>query len=66
MERKRRFISQFISSKSPVRETAGLDVDVVTLINIKALTTDDPDIQYHITLENGVNQLELLCVSWVQ
>ena len=44
VERKQRFISQLMSSKSPAREAADLDADVVTLANIKALATGDPDI----------------------
>ena len=35
VERKQRFISQLMSSKSPAREAADLDADVVTLANIK-------------------------------
>ena len=42
VERKQRFISQLMSSKSPAREAADLDADVVTLANIKALATGDP------------------------
>ena len=51
VERKQRFISQLMSSKSPAREAADLDADVVTLANIKALATGDPDIQRRMTLE---------------
>lgn len=43
-----------------------LDADVVTLANIKALATGDPDIQRRMTLENEINQLKLLRVSWAQ
>ena len=51
-----------------VREVpaADLDADVVTLANIKALATGDPDIQRRMTLENEINQLKLLRVSWAQ
>ena len=66
VERKQRFISQLMSSKSPAREAADLDADVVTLANIKALATGDPDIQRRMTLENEINQLKLLRVSWAQ
>lgn len=63
VERKQRFISQLMSSKSPAREAADLDADVVTLANIKALATGDPDIQRRMTLENEINQLKLLRAS---
>lgn len=66
VERKQRFISQLMSSKSPAREAADLDADVVTLANIKALATGDPDIQKRMTLENDINQLKLLRASWAQ
>lgn len=66
VERKQRFISQLMSSKSPAREAADLDADVVTLANIKALATGDPDIQRRMTLENEVNQLMLLRAAWAQ
>lgn len=66
VERKQRFISQLMSSKSPAREAADLDADVVTLANIKALATGDPDIQRRMTLENEINQLKLLRASWAQ
>lgn len=55
-----------MSSKSPAREAADLDADVVTLANIKALATGDPDIQRRMTLENEINQLKLLRASWAQ
>ena len=57
VERKQRFISQLMSSKSPAREAADLDADVVTLA---------PDIQRRMTLENEINQLKLLRASWAQ
>ncbi|MFR2313451.1 MAG: hypothetical protein ACLS6O_00150 [Bifidobacterium sp.] len=41
VERKQ-VISQLMSSKSPAREAADLDADVVTLANIKALATGTP------------------------
>lgn len=66
VERKQRFISQLMSSKSPAREAADLDAGVVTLANIKALATGDPDIQRRMTLENEINQLKLLRASWAQ
>ena len=66
VERKQRFISQLMSSKSPAREAVDLDADVVTLANIKALATGDPDIQRRMTLENEINQLKLLRASWAQ
>ena len=66
VERKQRFISQLMSSKSPAREAADLDANVVTLANIKALATGDPDIQRRMTLENEINQLKLLRASWAQ
>lgn len=47
-------------------EAADLDADVVTLANIKALATGDPDIQRRMTLENEINQLKLLRASWAQ
>lgn len=50
----------------PAREAADLDADVVTLANIKALATGDPDIQRRMTLENEINQLKLLRASWAQ
>ena len=66
VERKQRFISQLMSNKSPAREAADLDADVVTLANIKALATGDPDIQRRMTLENELNRLKLLRSAWTQ
>lgn len=60
VERKQRFISQLMSSKSPAREASDLDDDVVSLAAVKALATGDPDIQKRMNLENELNQMTLL------
>lgn len=60
VERKQRFISQVMSSKSPAREASDLDDVVVDYASLKAIATGDPNIQKRMNLENEISQLTLL------
>lgn len=60
VERKQRFISQIMSSKTPAREASDLDETVLDYAAIKAIATGDPTIQRRMSLENDINQLTLL------
>lgn len=60
VERKQRFISQVMSSKSPAREASDLDDVVVDYASLKAIATGDPNIQKRMSLENEISQLTLL------
>lgn len=64
VERKQRFISQVMSSKSPAREASDLDETVMDYAAIKAIATGDPTIQERMNLENDINQLKLLKSAW--
>lgn len=66
VQRKQQFISQLMSSKSPAREASDLSAEVVTLSNIKALATGNPDVQRILTLDTDLKQLTLSRAAWAQ
>lgn len=60
VERKARFISQIMSSGSPSREASDVDSTVLSLADMKAITTGDPNIVKRMELENQLTQMKLL------
>lgn len=52
VERKARFISQIMSSGSPSREASDVDATVLSLADMKAIATGDPNIAKRMELEN--------------
>lgn len=60
VERKARFISQIISSGSPSREASDVDSTVLSLADMKAIATGDPNIVKRMELENQLTQMKLL------
>lgn len=60
VERKARFISQIMSSGSPSREASDVDSTVLSLADMKAIATGDPNIAKRMELENQLTQMKLL------
>lgn len=60
VERKARFISQIMSSGSPSREASDVDATVLSLADMKAIATGDPNIVKRMELENQLTQMKLL------
>lgn len=60
VERKARFISQIMSSGSPAREASDVDSTVLSLADMKAIATGDPNIVKRMELENQLTQMKLL------
>ena len=60
VERKARFISQIMSSGSPSREASDVDSMVLSLADMKAIATGDPNIVKRMELENQLTQMKLL------
>ena len=60
VERKARFISQIMSSGSPSREASDVDSTVLSLADMKAIATGDPNIVKRMELENQLTQMKLL------
>ena len=60
VERKARFISQIMNSGSPSREASDVDATVLSLADMKAIATGDPDIAKRMELENRLTQMKLL------
>ena len=60
VERKARFISQIMSSGSPSREASDVDATVLSLADMKAIATGDPNIAKRMELENQLTQMKLL------
>lgn len=60
VERKVRFISQIMSSGSPSREASDVDSTVLSLADMKAIATGDPNIVKRMELENQLTQMKLL------
>lgn len=60
VERKARFISQIMSSGSPSREASDVDSTVLSLADMKAIATGDPNIVKRMELENQLAQMKLL------
>jgi ASC-1-like (ASCH) protein len=60
IENKQRFISQIMTSKSPVRRVDDLDEATLNYAEIKALATGDPHIKEKMELDVEVSKLRLL------
>ena len=60
VENKQRFISQIMSSKTPVRECVDIDETALSYAEIKSLCAGDPKIKERMDLEVDVTRLKLL------
>lgn len=60
IENKQKFISQIMTSKSPVRTIEDVDETVLSYAEIKALATGNPHIKEKIELDIQVSKLQLL------
>ena len=60
IENKQRFISQVMTSKSPVRSCEDIDEQALSYATVKALCVDNPYIQEKMDLDIQVNRLEIL------
>lgn len=60
IENKQKFISQIMTSKSPVRSCEDVDETALTYAEVKALATGNPYIKEKMTLDIEVSKLKLL------
>ena len=60
VEQKQRFISQIMTSKSPVRSCEDIDETILSFAAIKALCAGDPRIQERTDLDVEVSRLKLM------
>lgn len=60
LENKQKFISQIMTSKSPVRSCENVDEAVLSYAEIKALAAANPDIKEKMSLDIEVSKLKLL------
>lgn len=60
LENKQRFISQIMSSKSPVRSAEDIDETALSYAEVKALATGNPFIKEKMDLDIQVSKLKLL------
>ena len=60
LENKQKFISQIMTSKSPVRSCADVDEAVLSYSEVKALATGNPLIKEKMDLDTEVSKLKLL------
>ncbi|HGQ8394358.1 TPA: helicase-related protein [Streptococcus pneumoniae] len=60
IENKQKFISQIITSKTPVRVAEDVDESSLNYAEIKALATGDPKIKEKMDLDNEVTKLKML------
>lgn len=65
IENKQKFISQIMTSKSPVRTIEDVDETVLSYAEIKALATGNPHIKEKIELDIQVSKLRLLKQSFL-
>ena len=63
LENKQRFISQIMTSKSPVRSCEDVDEASLSYAEVKALCAGDPRIRERMDLEVEVNKLKMLKAS---
>ena len=64
IENKQKFISQIMTSKTPVRSAEDIDENSLSYAEIKALATGDPYIKEKMQLDNDVSKLKLLEASY--
>ena len=60
IENKQKFISQIMTSKTPVRVAEDVDENSLNYAEIKALATGDPKIKEKMDLDNEVTKLKML------
>ena len=60
LEQKQKFISQIMTSKSPVRACEDVDDTALSYAEIKALATGNPAIKEKMDLDIQVSRLKLL------
>ena len=60
IENKQKFISQIMTSKSPVRSCEDVDEAALTYAEVKALATGNPYIKEKMTLDTQVSKLKLM------
>lgn len=60
IENKQKFISQIMTSKTPVRVAEDVDESSLNYAEIKALATGDPKIKEKMDLDNEVKKLKML------
>lgn len=60
IEAKQKFISQIMTSKSPVRSCEDVDETVLSFAEIKALCAGDPRIKEHMDLDLEVSKLKIM------
>ena len=63
LEAKQRFISQVMTSRSPVRSCEDIDDQALSYAEVKSLATGDPRIKERMDLEMAVSKLKLLRAS---
>ncbi|MGT2715908.1 helicase-related protein [Streptococcus respiraculi] len=64
IENKQKFISQIMTSKTPVRVAEDVDESSLNYAEIKALATGDPKIKEKMDLDNEVTKLKMLEVNY--
>lgn len=60
LENKQKFISQIMTSKSPVRSCEDVDETVLSFAEIKALCAGDPRIKARMDLDLEVSRLKIM------
>ena len=63
LEAKQRFISQVMTSRSPVRSCEDMDEQALSYAEVKSLATGDPRIKERMDLEMEISKLKLLRAS---
>ena len=63
LEAKQRFISQVMTSRSPVRSCEDMDEQTLSYAEVKSLATGDPRIKERMDLEMEISKLKLLRAS---
>jgi len=64
IESKQKFISQIMTSKSPVRSCEDIDETALSYAEVKALATGNPYIKKKMDLEIGVSRLKLVKANY--
>ena len=65
VENKQKFISQIMTSKSPVRSAEDIDETALSYAEIKALATGNPHIKEKMELDTDISKLKLLKSSFM-
>ena len=65
IENKQKFISQIMTSKSPVRSCEDVDDTALSYAEVKALATGNPEIKEKMALDVEVSKLKLLKANFV-